>query len=416
MSNVSPFQPKLLSKINERLVLKMIQERGPSTRSEVSKYIGVTFPTVAKAVSSLLESQLLEEMNDASAGPGRPAKRLRLASEKSQVIGITLGGDECTLVAGDLNGNIHGESMLRFLTPTTYELLLKEIETFGNRLINESGKKTLGVGISVPAVIDYRDQKVVLSANMPMVTDKSIGKDIQAILGHECIIVRDAHAFSLAERLYGKAKDISNFAMLDLCDGIGLGLVVDGRFLTGDSGFAGEIGHNMIIPDGEMCVCGKRGCLESVASVWAVEKRMSGILERPVRITEVLQLAKSGNKQARQELERMCEYLAIGLAHIVNLLNPGTFFIYGRVFEELPELVTLLVKKTGQLALQPSMAACEFVLASCSLQDGTVASVINYLTDALVPNLDSYLNSLSPAELAKSRAQEAVVQDCATVG
>ena len=95
MSTVSPIQPKLLSKINERLVLRLSQDRGPSTRSEMSKSMGITFPTVAKAVTSLLDLKLLEEIEDTSSGPGRPAKRLSLAYENSQVIGVTLSGSEC---------------------------------------------------------------------------------------------------------------------------------------------------------------------------------------------------------------------------------------------------------------------------------------------------------------------------------
>jgi len=87
MKSLSPIQPKLLASINERLVMQMIRDRGPLTRAEMSKSIGITFPTVNKAVSSLLESKLLEEMKDSSSGPGRPAKRLRLACEDSQVIG-----------------------------------------------------------------------------------------------------------------------------------------------------------------------------------------------------------------------------------------------------------------------------------------------------------------------------------------
>jgi predicted NBD/HSP70 family sugar kinase len=394
MSNASPFQPKLLSKINERLVLKMIQEKGPSTCSEMSKYIGVTFPTITKAVSSLLDSRLLEEeICNAPQRPGRPAKRLRLACTHSQVIGVTLGEDECTIVCGDLNGIIHEETMIRFLTPTTYDSLLIEIASGLKHLMRRNRKTTFGVGVSVPAVIDYQTQTVIFSANLPLINGRSIGKDIQSLLKQkqDCVVVRDSHALSLSERLYGEAKQISNFAMLDHCRGIGLGLMVDGRFLTGNYGFAGELGHIQIVPDGDMCVCGKKGCLESVASEWAVEKRMSGLLRRPVHINEVLELAQSGDKQSRRELERMCDYLAIGLSHVVNILNPGTFFIYGRVFAACPELFDLLIKKTSKIALGPSFSSCEFLLSSCSLQVGTIATVINCLIDSLVPNLDGYL-------------------------
>jgi predicted NBD/HSP70 family sugar kinase len=393
MSIVSLNQPNLLSKMNERLVLRLIQNRGPLTRSEMSKSIGITFPTVAKAVSSLLDLNLLEEIDEASPGPGRPAKRLRLACESSQVIGVTLSGSECSVAAAGLNGIIDEDSSLSFPTPTTYDSLLVSIVSSIKQLMS-SERTTLGVGVSVPAIIDYQEQRAVLSANLPLINGKSIGRDLQALLGLECVIVHDSHALSLSERLHGKAKGVSNFAMLDLCTGIGLGLMVDGRFLTGDSGFAGELGHISIVPDGDMCHCGNRGCLETVASEWSLKARVSLLTKRPVEINEILDMAQSGNKQVHMELEKMCDYLAIGVAHVVNIVNPGTFYICGRIFEAYPELLESLVKKTKQHAIGPSFSACDFVHASGGLLDGTVTCVINYLTDSLVPNLDGYVSSV----------------------
>src|SRR4030095_5997465 len=86
VANSSPVQPQLLSRINEAFVLRTIRQHGPSTRGELSQYMGVTFPTVAKAVGSLLDARLLEEFDDAMTGPGRPAKRLRLSRENSLVV------------------------------------------------------------------------------------------------------------------------------------------------------------------------------------------------------------------------------------------------------------------------------------------------------------------------------------------
>ena len=393
MSRVSPIQPKLLSKINERLVLRLIQDRGPSTRSEMSKSMGITFPTVAKAVSSLLDLKLLEEIEDTSSGPGRPAKRLSLAYENSQVIGVTLSGSECSVVTSGLNGIIHEDRTLSFPNPAAYDSLLVDITSRVKQITSRNGIATLGVGISVPAIIDYREQRVVLSANLPWINDKTIGKDLQALLGHECVIVHDSHALCLSERLHGKAKSISNFAMLDLSIGIGLGMVVDGRFLTGASGFAGELGHISVVHNGELCHCGKRGCLETVASEWALVEKMSLLLRRPIEIDEILDMARSGNNQVLLELEKMCEYLAIGVAHVINIVNPEAFYVGGKVFSRYPELLDLLVKKTELLVLSPSFSACEFAHASGDLSDGTVATVINYLTDSLVPNLDGYVTS-----------------------
>ena len=167
--------------------------------------------------------------------------------------------------------------------------------------------------------------------------------------------------------------------------------MVDGNFLTGNSGFAGELGHIPIVPEGDICHCGKKGCLETVASEWALEARVSLALRRTVKMHEILEMAHAGNKQVLTELENMCNYLAIGVAHVVNIINPGTFYIYGRVFRACPQLMDLLVEKTKQYALGPSFAACRFTQASGGVMDGTIASVINYLTDSLVPDLDGYV-------------------------
>ena len=127
MSNVSPVQPQLLSRINESLVLRAIRQHGPSTRGELSQHMGVTFPTVAKAVSSLIDARLLEEFDDALTGPGRPAKRLRLSKEKSQVVGVTVDVQECEVAAAGFDGVLREDSRQPFATPRSYDELLDAI-------------------------------------------------------------------------------------------------------------------------------------------------------------------------------------------------------------------------------------------------------------------------------------------------
>jgi N-acetylglucosamine repressor len=393
MNKTSPIQSKLLSKINERLVLRMIQDCGPSTRAEMSKMIGITFPTVAKAVTSLLDSKLLEEIDEVSTGPGRPAKLLRLASENSQVIGVTLSSSECMVASAGLNGVIYPESSQSFISPSTYDAVLIETTRRVKKLMLASGRSTLIVGVSVPSVVDYQEQRAIFSANMPMLNGKCLGSDLQGLLGVECLIVRDTHALSLSERLQEKEEEevAANFAMLDLCGGIGLGLMVDGNFLTGNSGFAGELGHIPIVPEGDICRCGKKGCLETVASEWALEAKVSLALRRTVKMHEILEMARAGHRQVLAELENMCHYLAIGVAHVVNIINPGTFYIFGRVFQACPHLLDFLVENTKQYALEPSFTSCRFTQARGGVMDGTIASIINYLTDSRVPDLDGYV-------------------------
>lgn len=391
MKDYSPIQPKLLRRINERLVMQMVRAEGPSTRAEMSKSIGITFPTVNKAVSSLLDLKLLEEIEEQPSGPGRPAKKLRLASANSQVIGITLSETSCVVASAGLDGVIATGCSRTFSTPSTYDALLVKLTSLVRELMQHSGKNTLCLGVSIPGIVDYQEQKVIISANLPIINDTWIAKDLQGMLGVECLMLRDAHAFSLSERLlHGTEDSRSNVAMLDHSEGIGLGLTANNQFLTGHNGFAGELGHVTVVTEGQECKCGKRGCLETVASEWALEASVSLALGRKVRLDEVLDLAKAGDERVLREIELMCDYLAVGVACVINIFNPGKFYIYGRCFQELPQLLDLLVERSRPHCLEPSFTACTFAHASGGELDGTITSVINYLTDSLVPDLDMY--------------------------
>lgn len=391
MSTESPVRSVLLSRINERLVIRAIQSLGPLTRAEVTKHIGVTFPTVAKAAASLLNSRFLEEFDEVESGPGRPAKRLRLATQTAQVLGVSISHSECTIVAAGLDGIIREGSTHSFPLPETYDSLLIAVTSHCKELMARDGVKTLGIGISVPAIVDYRQQCVIIAANFPLISGRPISSDLASLLGVECVLVRDSHAMCLSEQLHGGARGLTNFAMLDLCTGVGMGVMIDGHILTGSSGVAGEIGHIPVEFPGTPCHCGKSGCLETVASEWALEERMSRLLGRRCSMSEILELIQAGNKEVRAEIDQICRSLAIGMAYVLDLFNPGTIFVYGRVFSACPELLDELVEQTRQLALEPAFAACQFLIAGGSQIEGTIASVINYLTESRVPDVADYV-------------------------
>src|SRR5262245_9868975 len=153
LSNLSPVQPQLLSRINEALVLRTIRQHGPSTRGELSQHMGVTFPTVAKAVGTLLDAHLLEEIDDVVSGPGRPAKRLRLSRERAQVVGLTVDVQNCEVASAGFDGGLRENTRQSFPTPRTYEQLVDELV---KRIKSLNGKEMsiLCVGISVVGLVD----------------------------------------------------------------------------------------------------------------------------------------------------------------------------------------------------------------------------------------------------------------------
>jgi N-acetylglucosamine repressor len=389
----SPVQPQLLSRINEALVLRAIRQHGPSTRGELSHHMGVTFPTVAKAVGSLVDARLLEEFDDVMTGPGRPAKRLRLSREKSQVVGVTVDVRTCEVAAAGFDGVLREDTKKSFATPRSYDQLLAAIVERVKSLCSDD-IPILCIGISVVGLVDYRQQEIRLAANLPFLDGKKLGQDVSKLLNADCTLVHDAHALCLAEYVYGEASNLDSFAVLDMCTGIGLGVMVNHLFLTGHSGFAGEMGHIPIVPNGRKCHCGRRGCLETVASEWALVERVSEQLERPVDFDEVMALALGGDKVVRSELNRLCKYLAVAIAHVVNLFDPQCVFVNGPLFDKLPWLRDHLITRARHLALEPAFADCRFLPTSGSHLLGAVATAISAVTSSRVHELKDTLNGI----------------------
>ncbi len=379
-------QPGLLSKINERQVLNVLQVHGPLSRAEVARCSGLSAPTVSKAVASLLASGLLEENEVADLTRGRPAKKLRLANQNAQVIGIVLDADECRVAVAGLDGALDPERQRALPTPASYAALLDGLAELCGDFMERPGMATRGIGVSMPGLIDYRRKCGVLSPNLPLTNGRSPGVDLADRLGVACALLQESHALCLAERQYGLAQGRDDFAMLDVSTGIGMGVMSGGRLLTGHNGLAGEIGHITVVEDGKKCGCGNRGCLETVAGDAAFAWRVSQRLGRKVGIDEAVARAQD-RKEFAEELAATCRYLAIGVAAVINLFNPATLFIHGRLFEADETLFDQLIELTGRRALAPSFAECHIVQARGSKLLGAVAGAIQYLTSSIAPTL-----------------------------
>jgi predicted NBD/HSP70 family sugar kinase len=385
MSNTSLVQPALLSKINERQVLRTLRARGPQSRAEVARHSGISAPTASRAVESLLRAGLLEEGDAEADLRGRPARKLRLASETVQVLGLVIDASQCRLVAAGLDGRLHEKRETQFQTPPTYEALIAAACDQARALMMRPNVLTLGMAISMPGLIDYRQGRGILSPNVPLTNQRSPSHDLTALLGVPVILVQESHALCLAERHYGAAKNMNDFAMIDVSTGIGLGVMSGGRLLTGHAGIAGEVGHITVELEGRLCGCGNQGCLETVASDAALAYMLSQRLGRKLSVTEVLALLEQGELTADAELDRIGRYLAIGLAAVINLFNPSTLFVHSRLFSADKTLLHRLIAETGKRALPPSFADCRIVQARGSKRQGAIAAIIDHLTESVVP-------------------------------
>jgi predicted NBD/HSP70 family sugar kinase len=387
--------PNVLHHVNKRSVIRVLQQHGPCSRADVTRRLKVTAPTVSKAVTALMLGKFVEEFACKDNAIGRPAKRLRLATETAQVLGLVLDAGECRVVSAGIDGDLHRDSLLRFETPQTYRELLDNVTQRAQRLMSRKGVTTLGMGISMPGLLDYREQKGLLSPNLPITDGQSPAKDLREALGCDCVMLQEAHALCIAERHYGKNPELEDFAMLDVSTGLGLGVVSGGRVITGHKGLAGEIGHIPHDPQGRICGCGNRGCLETVASDSALAWMISQRIGREVAIDEVIELAAANEVSPEPELQEVLSRISFALTTVINLFNPSTLFIYGRLFELCEDSFDRLLAETSRYTLAPALADCQIVQARRSKAQGSIAGVLEYLTDSLVPRMDGFLSDLN---------------------
>ncbi len=374
--------------MNERRILEMVQTQGAISRAELVRLTGISPPTVSKLVRSLLGAHLLEEGEVPGAALGRPARVLRPANRAARVLGAVIDIRECAIAATGLDGLLHDERVLRFATPDTYQELLDELVKHARRLMPRRDKTpTLALGLTAPGLIDRRQQQMLLSANLHQLDGRFPARDLQRRLNLQTILFHETDALCLGERAYGRAPGMDDFALVDASGGLGAAVMSGGQIMAGHSGLAGEIGHITVEPGGRRCGCGNVGCLETVASDLALAGMISDRIGKTLDINRAFELVRSGEVRADAEIDRAIEFLAIGIAALVNIFNPAAVLVQARMFDVREGMLEQLIELVQRRALSPVLADCKIMRASCSKLQSAIAGTIHHLTSVLGPKV-----------------------------
>ena len=369
-------------------LLRLLLERGPCTRAELTRASGISAPTVSKAVASLLEEGLLEEGEAPQGMLGRPGNVLRLARDAAQVLGVVLDVKRCVVVPAALDGTVLEDRKLSFATPGTYKQLVDEIAGAATQVMEAPGVRTLGVGISVPGLVNRREGRAAFSPNLHLTDGHSPDADLRLRLGVDCVMFQETHALCLGEKMSCAPAVLDDFVMLEISAGLGLGVITGGRLLEGHSGLAGELGHITVQPNGRLCGCGNHGCLETVATDSALAQLVSERLRCSLEIDDVIRLIRQGEIDAKPELRMVCEFLAIAIAAAINLLNPATLFVHGKLFDARDGVFEMVCELTRRRALAPSIADCQIKRARATKERGAIAAAVHQLVNRFGPVVD----------------------------
>ncbi len=370
-----------------RKVLESLQTHGPLSRADLTRDTGISAPTVSKVVVDLLDSGLLEEGAAPDNTVGRPGKKIQLARDRAQVIGIVLDQHTCVVLAASLDGQIDGEKTSTFATPGTYHALLDQLTAFVQGFDEDTSIQTLGVGISTPGLVDEEDERCLFSPNLQIINHQTPAVDLTKRTGLESICFQETKALCMAERLYGNARGLEDFAMMDMSTGLGLGVFSGGELLRGHNGLAGELGHITVDPTGKLCGCGNHGCLETLATDSALTAMLSERLNQKFLIEDIIPQLRNGQIQAPDEINRVCEYLSIAVAAAINLFNPATLFLYGRFLSINAAIPEQVVRMARRRTLDPTFEQCSVQMAVTNKQQGSIAAIVHHLTRSAGPRM-----------------------------
>ncbi len=300
---------------NRDLVLRTIFAHDSISRAEAARVTRLTRTTVSDVVNGLLTEGLVEEIGRGESIGGKSPILLSVAADSRYLIGLSLGQDKFIGAVVNLRGVIR-EIVEAPVHDDNGEKALQLVYQILDQLTRKKLKPIVGIGVGTPGLVNTREGVVVNAVNLEW-QDLPLGQLLEKKYKLPVSVLNDSQATAIGEYVYGgdHAPD-KNLIVVNVKHGIGAGILINGRLFQGDGGGAGEIGHIVMRENGDLCRCGKRGCLETIASARAV------VLEMKMNsLEDVISSFQDGNSKAKAVVENAGHYLGTSLANLIGTFN-----------------------------------------------------------------------------------------------
>ncbi len=374
-------------------VLFNIWKEGPISRGKLSNLINLNLPTISYLVNDLLRSGEIIEVGFALSTGGRKAQLLDVNPNFGRVVALEFSSKGIISATADLKGCIYNEKFDAFsprggknhAIEQIYQAIGHQISYIGRDEKQEA--KKIGVGIS-----GLVDEDRGISVGFPRF-DEWVEVPLKQLLekkfGISTIMENHICATTLAENILGKYKEFRNILYFHLGPGLGLGIIINGNVYKGSKFNVGEFGHTTIVENGPICYCGNYGCLETLASDYAVigqaeaalregvNSRISDFMGKDKNLTAqaIFSAAASGDRLAYQLVEKAGQYLGTGIANLINILAPEVLIFGGSMADAGGELLIQPICRTlKSKALQRLGKDIQIKLSSFGKQEGIIGA------------------------------------------
>ena len=336
--------------INRSVIFRTIREVGTISRSDLAKRTGLNPATITNITRELLDQGLIIQAGPGKSRGGRRSSLLQINAQHAYIIAVRLSRHNIQAILTDLNlDNV----LRRMITSSSLthppEISIPAMFDLIESLILESGlerNKILGIGICAPGPLDARQGILYEPPNFPGWPRTPIREIIETKLGFPTFLDNDANAAALAEKLFGRARDLDNYVYILIEDGVGGGVMINGDIYRGEFDAAGEIGHMTIEFNGPRCDCGNYGCLEMYTSPDSVEDRVrqailngrnslvedlvQGDLDK-IRFDLIVQAALESDAVAVDAIQVFTDALTVGIVNVINSFDPEAVLLGGKI-------------------------------------------------------------------------------------
>ncbi|MAT43329.1 MAG: sugar kinase [Anaerolineaceae bacterium] len=316
---------------NIQLVLKTIYQQDSISRADLARVTGLTRTTVSEIVHTLIEENLVQEVGRGESLGGKPPVLLSLNKNARLIMCLDLSQRRFTGALMNLRGEMVYDvpaGGIPFTGQDAYQRVLEVLD----ELKSHSTVPILGIGIGSPGLVDV-DQGVILKALRLQWSNFPLKSKLEQVYSLPVHIVNAGHIAAIAEYTFGDWADVPNLVVLKSGEGVGSGILLDGKLHFGDRFIAGEIGHIQVADNHILCECGQEGCLETEAGSIVLLRRASSLAEKdnswlPVGVTipqitmEHIRLAYlAGNLPITEMVNRSACAIGIALSYITNILD-----------------------------------------------------------------------------------------------
>ena len=361
--------------INRRIALNLIREHQPISRADLARRMNVTRGAVSVLVQELIDQKVIYEGATGEAMRGRKPTFLHIRTQNRFAIAVDVRFSKTYLMLADFSGQ--QLALETYDTIFSIPAFVKDLASRIRRMAKNNGflANCEGIGVVVPGMVDQRTGRIL---NAPALgwSGIDIRDRIVAATGLPVHIENSARACALAQLWLERGDSRpQSFAYVSISDGVGVGIVVNGELLRGHDQIAGEFGHLALNVDGPRCMCGAKGCWEAYSSNLAIlsnyfgwnlsklsPKALQDSEQDPFTILGLIERARGGDAKAIAAIESSARFLGLGLAMIVNAINPDCIYLSGEITTAWDMIEGMVRKGLGERALTEAAARTPLLL------------------------------------------------------